>query len=68
MKYLRETTDWSDCEYPVANHIYIVEDGRMGRALGYIKSSSIVPEWFAHPVHINRKGRTFEEVNPEELK
>ena len=62
MKYLRETTDWKDCEYRVPNHTYIVEGGRGGRMLGYIKAGTSEKIMFNGPRQFNRKNRTFEEV------
>lgn len=67
MRYLQETTDW-DCGYNVPNHIYIVENGRSGRALGYIQAGTTTPKMFKKPAPFDRKHRTFTEIKPEKIK
>jgi hypothetical protein len=62
MRYLQETTDWSEASCHVPNHIYIVEDGRSGRALGYIKAGTTDRIMFSKPLNFDRKYRTFKEV------
>ena len=62
MRYLQETTDWSDTDYNVKNHIYILENGRSGRMLGYVKEGTNEKIMFAKPFFFNRKNRTFKEL------
>jgi hypothetical protein len=62
MRYLKETTDWSQVDYCVPNHTYIVEDGRSGRLLGYIKAGRTEEIMFSKPFPFDRKNRKFVEV------
>jgi hypothetical protein len=62
MRYLKEVTDDWKCEYNVPNHTYIVESGRNGRLLGYIKEGSSEPLMFPKPFPFFRKNRKFKEV------
>jgi hypothetical protein len=62
MKFLLETTDWSNCECNIPNHTYIVEDGRGGRLLGYIKAGTTDKIMFSKPMNFDRKYREFKEV------
>lgn len=60
MKVLQETTVW-DLDFQ-PNHIYLVEDGRAGRALGYIKKGTEEVIRFSKPMPFDRKHRTFKEL------
>lgn len=62
MRYLKEITDWSGCEYSVKNHTYILEKGRSGRMLGYVKSGTDEKIMFAKPMFFDRRNRTFKEL------
>ena len=62
MRYFQETTCWDKVDYTVPNHIYIVEDGRSGRLLGYIKRSTAEKIMFSKPMPFDRKNRTFKEI------
>lgn len=62
MRYLQETTDWSDTDYDVKNHIYILENGRSGRMLGYVKQGTTEKIMFDRPFFFNRKNRKFKEL------
>lgn len=58
-----ETTDWSEAKVNIPNHTYIVEDGRNGRCLGYIKSGTTEEIWFKTPSRqFDRRYRTFKEL------
>jgi len=59
VRYMQETTEW---EGNTPNHIYILEDGRGGRMLGYIKAGTTDPIWNARPAPFDRKHRTFKEL------
>ena len=62
MRYLQETTVWDKVDYTVPNHTYIVEDGRGGRLLGYIKVGTKDKIMFGKPMPFDRKNRTFKEL------
>ena len=62
MRYLQETTDDWKCDYTVPNHTYIVEDGRSGRLLGYVKEGTVDKIMFSKPFPFDRKNRTFKEL------
>lgn len=62
MRYLQETTNWDNVGYSVPNHTYIVEDGRSGRLLGYIKQGRTDAIMFSKPYPFDRKHRTFKEI------
>ena len=62
MRYLQETTDDWKCDYRIPNHTYIVEDGRSGRLLGYIKEGRTEAIMFSKPYPFDRKNRTFKEL------
>jgi hypothetical protein len=62
MRYMQETTDWSDTDYNVPNHIYILEKGRGGRLLGYIKQGTTDKIMFSKPFPFFNKNRTFKEL------
>lgn len=62
MRYLKEITDDWKCDYRVPLHTYIVEDGRSGRLLGYIKEGRNEPIMFSKPFPFDRKNRKFKEL------
>lgn len=62
MKYLQEITDWSDAGYNVKNHTYIVEPGRSGRVLGYVKHGTTNKIMFSKPFAFDRRNRKFKEL------
>jgi len=60
MKYLQETTNWSEVtEVNIPNHIYIVEGTK---AFGYIKANSNEEVMFSKPLPFNKRKRSFKEV------
>jgi hypothetical protein len=62
MRYLLETTsDWNT-DVRIPNHTYILEDGRSGRMLGYIKEGTSDPIMFSKPLPFSRTRRTFKEL------
>lgn len=62
MRFLKEITDDWKCDFNVPNHTYIVEDGRGGRLLGYIKAGYSEPLMFSKPFPFDRKNRKFKEL------
>jgi hypothetical protein len=62
MRYLKEITDDWKTDFRVPNHTYILENGRNGRLLGYIKENTTNPIMFNTPTQFFRKGRTFKEL------
>jgi hypothetical protein len=62
MRYLKETTNNWVCDYRVPCHTYIVEDGRNGRLLGYIKEGRTEEVMFSKPYAFDRRNRTFKEI------
>lgn len=61
MKYLKETTDWSNVEYRVPNHTYIFDQDR---CVGYIVNGEV--KMFDQPLkRFARKGRQFKDVTKE---
>lgn len=67
MKVLQEITEWDKVDYNVPNHIYIVEDGRGGRLLGYVKQGTEEPIMFSKPFPFDRKNRKFKELAKSRL-
>jgi len=60
MKYLKETTDWSDAQARIPNHTYIFDGSS---CVGYIKEGTTKEIMFNKPSRIfSKKGRTFKEV------
>tara|TARA_S200002703_G_scaffold120397_1_gene106210 strand:- start:569 stop:760 length:192 start_codon:yes stop_codon:yes gene_type:complete len=60
MKYLQETTDWSDVtEVNIPNHIYMVEGTK---ALGYIKARDGEKIMFKKPLPFSTRNRTFKQL------
>ena len=62
MRYLKEITDDWKTDFRVPCHIYIVEDGRSGRMLGYIKEGTTTPIMNSKPMPFDRKNRKFKEL------
>jgi hypothetical protein len=62
MRFLKEITDDWKCDYNVPCHTYIVEDGRNGRLLGYIKDGRNEPMMFSKPYAFDRRNRKFKEL------
>lgn len=62
MRYLKEITDDWKCDYNVPCHTYIVEDGRSGRLLGYVKEGRTKPLMFSKPFPFDRRNRKFKEL------
>ena len=60
MKYLQETTNWSEVtEVNIPNHIYIVEGIK---AFGYIKENTKEKIMFKKPLPFSTRKRSFKEV------
>jgi len=65
MKYLKETTDWSQVtEVNIPNHTYIVEDTR---AFGYIRANDGVKVMFSKPIPFGKRGRTFKQLKESDV-
>ena len=62
MRYLKEITDDWKCDYTVPCHTYIVENGRSGRLLGYVKDGYKKPIMFSKPFPFDRRNRKFKEL------
>ena len=62
MRYMKEITDDWKCDYRVPCHTYILENGRGGRILGYIKEGRKEPIMFSKPYPFDRKNRKFKEL------
>jgi hypothetical protein len=62
MRYMQEITDDWKCDYNVPNHIYILEKGRGGRLLGYIKEGTTKKIMFDKPFPFFIKNRKFKEL------
>lgn len=58
MKFLQETTDWSDS---TPNHTYLVVDSRE-KMIGYIKRDGKKLEMFSQPLPFDTRRRKFKEV------
>lgn len=58
MKFLRETTQWSDA---TPNHTYLVVDSRE-KMLGYVKAGGTKLEMFSQPLPFDTRRRRFTEV------
>lgn len=59
MIYLLETTKWSD---DTPNHIYVFENKKSMKCLGYIMAGTSDIRMFSKPVSFDRKRRTFKEI------
>jgi hypothetical protein len=61
MKALRETTVWTEKDYRVPNHIYLLDGDKM---VAYVPEGGVDPFYFKNPIKFSRTGRKFEEVTP----
>lgn len=64
MILLQETTEWKT---PTPNHIYLFETRTSTKMIGYIKQGSREPFFFKHPIILDRRNRTFKELNLKKL-
>lgn len=62
MKIIRETTKYTDVDYRVPQHDYLVEGGHGGRMIAYRKEGSDLWEKFRKPVPFGKKHRSFKEL------
>lgn len=63
MKIMLETTEWSDPGVP--NHVYVFNDA-MSRIIGYVKAGTKEVFRFKQPLTIDRRGRTFVELEDDQ--
>lgn len=59
MIYLLETTNWPD---NTPNHIYIFDNKKASKCMGYIKDGTLNIEFFKKPMPFDKKKRTFKEI------
>ena len=61
IRYLKETTDWSQCEFTVPQNVFIVDKGRL---VGYMREDENYEweYWFSRPLNFDKRYRTFEEI------
>lgn len=62
MRFLKEITDDWKCDYRVPLHTYILENGRSGRMLGYVKENTTEKIMFNKPMPFDRRNRKFKEL------
>lgn len=62
MKIIRETTKWSDVEYRVPQHDYLVEGGHGGRLIAMRKEGSDAWEKFTKAIPFSKKHRAFKQL------
>lgn len=64
--YLQETTDWSDADCRVPNHIYIFDGDK---CVGYIKEGTNVISMFKKPsTNFSKRGRKFTKLSNATVK
>ena len=59
MIYLLETTKWSD---NTPNHIYVFENKKSMKCVGYIKQGTTEIQMFSKPMPFTKTRRTFKEI------
>ena len=59
MYYILETTKWSD---NTPNHIYVFENKKSMKCVGYIKNGTSEIEMFQKPMPFTKTRRTFKEI------
>jgi hypothetical protein len=59
MYYLLETTDWGDS---TPNHIYIFENKKSSKCIGYIPAGGSEISLFVKPMPFDKRKRTFKEI------
>lgn len=64
MILLQETTDW---KVPTPNHTYILATRTSMKMVGYIPEGKREPFFFKEPISLDRRGRTFTELDLKEL-
>lgn len=61
---LRETTDYSDLEYEVRLHDYLLLDTT--RVIGFRRNGEDEWQKFSRPLNFSKKGRTFKTLREED--
>lgn len=64
MKIMLETTEWKDSWVP--NHVYILNDSQT-KILAYVPAGSKTVKKFKSPQSFDRRGRTFVELEGEQV-
>ena len=62
MKIMLETTEWADA---TPNHVYVFNDS-LSHAIAYVRAGTKTVSKFKKPMSIDRRGRTFVELEDEE--
>lgn len=62
MYYIKETTQWD-----APNHIYIFNDKKSAKCIGYIPTGKKDIFLFDKPLSFDKRKRSFVEVKPEDL-
>jgi len=67
MKYLKEITDWSEANYSVSNHTYIVNEAL--HLVGYIKTGTKDEIIFKSPMkQFSKSRRKFIDITKHKIK
>ena len=61
---LRETTEYTDVEYEVRLHDYLLLDAT--RVVGFRRNGEDEWQKFSRPLNFRKKGRTFKTLNEED--
>ena len=61
---LRETTEYTDVEYEVRLHDYLLLDAT--RVIGFRRNGEDECQKFSRPLNFSKKGRTFKTLNEED--
>lgn len=61
LRVLQEITDWSEAEYAVPNHTYLVNESKEF-CYGYIKQGASEPEMFSKRIPFSTSYRKFKEI------
>ena len=59
MYFLQETTDWKS---NTPNHIYIFDNKKSSKIIGYLPEGKRDVIWFAKPLSFDKKSRKFKEI------
>ena len=65
MKIIRETTKYTDVDYRVPQHDYLIEGGHGGRLIAVRKEGAEHWEKFSRMLNFSKKHRTFKELRED---